>query len=149
MPKASRAPVNLTDLKVKSLKPDPAGEYVQGDTQVPGFGVRVRPNGTKVYRVAKRQPGEKRPTRVTLGRVGDITLRAARQEAREAAAALRQGVDVNAEKRQALERRRRERQAAVLIREGTGFSPAPSASSPRAISTGSAGASPAAPRSPA
>ncbi len=45
MPKASREPVSLTDLKVRSLKVNPDGEYIQGDTQVSGFGVRVRPEG--------------------------------------------------------------------------------------------------------
>ena len=45
MPKAKYAPVILTELKVRSLKPDPAGEYLQGDLQVPGLAVRVRPRG--------------------------------------------------------------------------------------------------------
>src|SRR5438132_10965576 len=57
MAKTRRTPVNLTDFKVKSLRPDPAGEYVQGDTQVPGFGVRVREHGTKTYTLMKRRPG--------------------------------------------------------------------------------------------
>jgi len=123
VPKARRNPVNLTDLKVRSLKPDPAGEYVQGDTQVPGFGVRVRPTGAAVYIVAKRLPGEAKATRVTLGRVGAITLAEAREKAREAAAAVRQGVDVNAEKRRGAEARKRQRQTAARIIEETGFPP--------------------------
>ena len=115
-----RAPVNLTDLKVKSLKPDPAGEYVQGDAQVPGFGVRVRPHGTATYVVMKRLPGGG-ATRITLGRVpaiyppapGEITLAEARERGREAVAALRQGVDVTAQKR----RRARARQAPARARQ--------------------------------
>src|SRR5437667_9479701 len=98
MPKAKRPPVNLTDLKVKSLRPDPAGEYVQGDTQVPGFGVRVREHGTKTYTLMKRRPGIAAPPRVTLGKVDEISLAEAREKAREAIAALRRGFDVNAKK---------------------------------------------------
>jgi hypothetical protein len=44
-PKSRHPPTNLTEFKVGLLKPDPAGHYVQGDTQVPSFGVRVRPSG--------------------------------------------------------------------------------------------------------
>jgi integrase len=122
MPQARRQPVNLTDLKVKALRPDPAGgEYVQGDTQVPGFGVRVRPGAAPAYVVAKRRPGEAKPIRVTIGRVGEISLAKARDEARAAIAALRQGVDVNSEKRQARDRRARDREQAKRIVEDTGF----------------------------
>ena len=121
MPKARCSPVNLTDLKVKSLKPDPAGEYVQGDTQVPGFGIRVRPQGAAVYIVANRLPGEAKPIRVTLGRVGAMTLAEARDKARAAAAAVRSGVDVNADKRRAAEQRKRERHSATRILAETGF----------------------------
>jgi integrase len=123
MPRAKPGPVNLTDLKVRSLKPDPQREYIQGDTQVPGFGVRVRPNGSAVYVVMKRLPGEAKPTRVTLARAGDITLQQAREKARAAAAAVRQGVDVNAEKRRAGEARTRGRQTAIEVLEETGFAP--------------------------
>src|SRR5947207_3708381 len=104
MPRAKCAPVNLTDYKVNALKPDPAGEYIQGDTQVPGLGVRVRPQGALSYVVMKRLPGQKKPTRITIGRVADLTLGEARDKARGAIAQTRQGVRVNFEKRR--ERRR-------------------------------------------
>jgi integrase len=123
MPRAKRDPANLTDLKVKALRPDPAGEYIQGDTQVPGFGVRVRPSGAAAYVVMKRLPGDTKPTRVTLGRVGEITLQEARDKARGAAAAVRQGIDVNLQKRQALEGRKAERETATRVRSETGYSP--------------------------
>jgi integrase len=124
MPQARRDPVNLTDLKVKALRPDPAGgEYVQGDTQVPGFGVRVRPGAAPVYVVAKRRAGDTKPVRVTIGRVGEISLAKARDEARAAIAALRLGVDVNSEKRQARDRRAGERQRAQQIHVETGCPP--------------------------
>jgi integrase len=122
MPQAKREPVNLTDLKVKALRSDPAGgEYVQGDTQVPGFGVRVRPGAAPVYVLAKRRPGEAKPVRVTIGRVGAISLAKARDEARGAIVALRQGIDVNSEKRRTRERHAGERQQAQRVRDETGF----------------------------
>jgi integrase len=123
MPRAKREPTNLTDLKVRALRSDPAGEYIQGDTQVPGFGVRVRASGSVAYVVMKRLPGDTKPTRVTLGRVGEITLQEARDKARGAAAAIRQGIDVNQQKRQALAGRRAEREAAIRVRAETGYAP--------------------------
>jgi integrase len=123
MAREKRLPVNLTDLKVKALRSDPAGEYVQGDTQVPGLGVRVRPSGAASYIVTKRILGEDRKVRVTLGRVGEITLHEAREKARGAAAAVRQGVDVNSEKRRERDARAGERRRADLVRAETGFTP--------------------------
>jgi integrase len=115
MPAAKRAPVHLSDFKVKALKPD-TGEYIQGDLQVPGLGVRVRPSGAASYVVMKRLPGQTKPTRITLGRVGDLTLQDAREKARDAIAATRQGVRVNAEKR-------RERTIARQVEAETGYQP--------------------------
>jgi integrase len=123
MPRAKRNPVNLTDLKVRALRPDPAGEYVQGDTQVPGFGVRVRPNGSASYIVAKRLPGDTRPTRITIGPIATISLQEARAKARQAAEAVRAGVDVNQAKRDAIEGNRRSRVTAAAVRAETGFPP--------------------------
>jgi integrase len=122
MPKARREPVVLTDAKVRSLRPD-ADEYVQGDLAVPGLGVRVRPSGSPVYVVMRRLAGEAKPRRVTLGRVGDISLADAREKAREATAALRRGVDVNAEKRRETIARKAERARVRQIEAETGYAP--------------------------
>jgi integrase len=115
MPKSKREPVVLTDAKVRSLRPDTA-EYIQGDLAVPGLGVRVRPTGGAVYVLMKRLPGATKPTRITIGRVDDISLAEAREKAREVAAALRRGVNVNAEKR-------RERARAHKVETETGYAP--------------------------
>ena len=109
MPKAKRDAVNLTDLKIRSLKPDHTGEFIQGDTQVPGFGIRVRRTGKPAFVVMKRLPGDTKPTRITLGRVGEMTLQQAREKARDAIAAVRQGVDVNQQKRETHRRLRADR----------------------------------------
>jgi len=115
--KSQRPPINLTEAKVRDLTP---GDYFQGDTQVPGFGVRMRDTGSARYAVLQRLLGASAPTRVTLGtpaaRGGEITLEAARAKARQEIAALRRGVDVNAHKRQ---RRQREEHT----RRTTGFAP--------------------------
>ncbi len=123
MPKSKRAPVVLTDAKVRALKPDPAGEYVQGDLSLPGFGVRVRPTGAPSYVLLKRMPGETRPTRVTLGRVDTLTLAKARDLARDAAVSVKKGVDVNAEKRRELIARKVERDRSREVEEDTGYRP--------------------------
>lgn len=117
MPKARRDPVQLTDFKVKALKPDPAGgEFIQGDLEVSGFGVRVRGSGVKSFIVMKRRPGQAHPTRITIGRVGDITLAEARQKAREAIIATRRGIRVNVHKRQ-------DRAVAKQVMAATGYAP--------------------------
>jgi integrase len=123
MPKAKHPPVVLTDAKIRALRPDPAGEYVQGDLSVPGFGVRVRPRGVPVYILAKRSPGDASATRISLGRVGDVSLAAARERAREASTAVRGGVEVNAEKRRAAAAKKAEREHAQQVEEATGFAP--------------------------
>jgi integrase len=121
MPKPKRDPVMLTDAKVRALRPDPAGEYHQGDLAVPGFAVRVRPSGTRVYVLFKRRPGETKPTKITIGRIDVISLADARQRAREETAAVRRGVDVNAEKRRQAEVRAAERQRALAVEANTGY----------------------------
>jgi integrase len=123
MPKSKRSPVVLTDAKVRSLRPDPAGEYVQGDLSLPGFGVRVRPTGAPSYVLLKRMPGETRATRVTLGRVDTLTLAKARDLARDAAVAVKSGVDVNGEKRRDLIARKVERDRSREVEEDTGYRP--------------------------
>jgi integrase len=123
MPKSKHSPVNLTDLKVRALRPDPAGTYVQGDTQVPGFGVRVRESGSKVYIVMKRRPGERTPRRITLGPVSEIGLTAAREAARRAIAVVHQGADPNTGKRRIREAVARRRKHVEEVRAKTGFYP--------------------------
>ena len=75
------------------------------------------------YVVMKRMPGETRPTRVTIGRTDLLTLSKARELAREAVAAVRHGVDVNAEKRREQLARKAERDQARAVQDDTGFLP--------------------------
>jgi integrase len=118
MPKLRRAPTNLTEAKIRALKP---GDYVQGDTQIPGFSVRMRPSGVAAYIVMKRLPGETTPSRITLGRTAELTLEEARDKARLAIAAVREGVNLNAARRRDHERAARQREEARRTRAATGF----------------------------
>jgi hypothetical protein len=81
MPQLKRHRVMLTDAKVKSLRPDPTGEFVQGDPAVRGFDVRVRPFETPVYVLFSRRPGGTKPTRITIGNLDGTSLADDRQRA--------------------------------------------------------------------
>ena len=61
------------------------------DRELPGFGVRVYPSGSRVYIAQGRSPAGIR--RVTLGRHGAITPEQARKKAGTAIARIRQGED--------------------------------------------------------
>ena len=64
-------------------------ETVYWDRELPGFGVRVHPSGSKVYMVHKRSGGKSR--RVTIGHHKVWSLEAARREAGEIIARLKKG----------------------------------------------------------
>jgi integrase len=112
------APDSFTDRGVKTLPPPEAGQrfsrrrrqdgtdadadgghgqvmvqvdYFDPDRQPPGFGVRVSRNGTRTWIYLYRHNGVRR--RLKLGIVGEIGLRAARDLARDAHEAVRQGKD--------------------------------------------------------
>ena len=76
MPSANRE--TLTTRFVEAL-PISDREIVVWDRELPGFGVRVHPSGSKVYMVHKRSGGKSR--RVTIGSHGIWSLDAARREA--------------------------------------------------------------------
>jgi len=62
------------------------------DTSLPGFGVRVKPSGVKAY-VLQYRNRHGRSKRLTLGRVGQITLDQARKEAVRLKGAVSLGTD--------------------------------------------------------
>ena len=69
-------------------------EAVFWDRELPGFGVRVYPSGTKIYVAQSRGPNSIR--RVSLGRHGEITADEARKQAAAAIARIKQGEDPSA-----------------------------------------------------
>ena len=61
-------------------------EWRAWDEELEGFGVRVRPSGTKSWIVNSRttgQDGKPRNRRITIGRHGEMTIEEARRKARE------------------------------------------------------------------
>jgi Arm DNA-binding domain len=84
----------LTDRKIQSLKPAPKGKRYQAmDGLVPGFGVRVTDTGGRTYVLQARFPGSRGPSRREIGKVGVITLEAAREKARSWSVLVKQGID--------------------------------------------------------
>ena len=64
------------------------------DRELPGFGVRVYPSGSKVFVVQTRTGGKSK--RITLGRHGALTADKARKKAAETLAMLKSGQDPQA-----------------------------------------------------
>jgi integrase len=88
------ARINLTDRKVATLAVT-GGRARQDywDSVVPGFGVRVTDKGARTYTLAGRFGGSKFFARREIGKVGALTLSAARDKAREWIALASQGRD--------------------------------------------------------
>lgn len=87
--------VNLTDRKIKSIKPTRARvEYL--DKTVPGLALRVTPNGSKTWTVRYRHRGRLR--RMTLGNTNAVTLATARERVRDLLSKASQGADPATEK---------------------------------------------------
>lgn len=95
--------VNLTNKLLNSIKP--TGTIVEyRDETITGFIVRVQPTGHKSYVL---QYG--RGKRFLIGGVGTITLDQAKEIARDKLALVRQGVDLNTAKREAVKKELAER----------------------------------------
>jgi integrase len=92
----------ITKRVIDSLKIEPR-EYAVWDTQLRGFGVRVRPTGAKSYMVSYRVgSGRSAPkTRLTIGAVGKITPEQARTLALSILGAVASGRDPAKERRKA------------------------------------------------
>ncbi len=82
----------LTKRTVDSLKPEPDRDVIVWDSQLPGFGIRVKPSGVKSFLVQYRNESG-RSRRLTLGRYGVLTPAAARDLAQERLRDARKGRD--------------------------------------------------------
>jgi len=107
----------LTDRSLQALKPAAAGKhYDVMDTTTSGFGVRVSETARPTFILFTRFPGSRNPTRRSLGRYGDVTLKEAREKAQKWIALVRKGSDpaaVEEEARRAELRRQETTFAAV------------------------------------
>ena len=71
----------LNETKIKSIKPPKSGQAEHYDAQLPGFGLRVTPKGTKSFIFLYRVDGKQK--RATLGRYPALSLAEARAQARD------------------------------------------------------------------
>jgi len=91
----------LTALAIRKLKLPAKRRRELFDGLIPGFGVRVTDRGAKSYIFLYVANGRRR--RYTIGRVGEIHLEDAREQARELRSLVRQGRDPITEKKAARE----------------------------------------------
>lgn len=91
----------LTDKKLQALKPArPGGRYDLLDALMPGLLVRVTDQGGKTFMLRARYPGARTHARRALGKVGVLTVEAARDKARNWHALLARGLDPAAQARE-------------------------------------------------
>lgn len=96
--KAKQAPIKLLVADVEALKPDPAGrDVIQFDAEVRGFGVRVKPTGTKSY-IFKYRNKHHQQRKFTICQFGDLSLDAARDKALELRGRVVSGQDPAADR---------------------------------------------------
>jgi integrase len=112
------AQIKFTDRTVSALKAK-STRLDYWDDSLPGFGVRVTPDGEKTFCVKYRIAGKQR--RFSLGRLGKVSLASAREMARDAFELVRKGIDPAMAKREAeqaaLEQERKAREEEQRRRE--------------------------------
>jgi integrase len=98
----TRAAIALTHRSIEALRPAEA-PYRVPDQRCKGLAIRISPGGVKSWDLAYRIRGTGKVRRVSLGRVGDVTLEEARERAHQLTSAARQGRDLVAEEDEARE----------------------------------------------
>lgn len=82
----------LTKRAIDALKPTRSGEQFTWDQELRGFGIRVKPSGTKTFLIQYRN-AEGRTRRCVLGKFGVLTVEQARAIARKKLASVVDGAD--------------------------------------------------------
>lgn len=88
----------LTKRFIDALKPTPGRDVVAWDSELRGFGVRLKPSGATSYMIQYRNAVD-RSCRLTVGNAGTLTPDEARALARRKLAEVAKGGDPVAEKR--------------------------------------------------
>src|SRR5207253_6969660 len=90
----------VTQDGVNALKPGAKDQFLWDD-KLPGFGLKVTPNGAKIYLFQYRLGGRGHATkRVTIGNAGAMKAARAREAAEDLYEKVRQGEDVAAQSRE-------------------------------------------------
>ena len=87
----------ITKRAVDALQPDKRRDVFTWDSELRGFGVRVKPSGVKTFLIQYRNV-EGRTRRMVLGQYGALTPENARELAREKLAGVAKGEDPSAER---------------------------------------------------
>ena len=82
---------------VDALRPEPRRDVFAWDSELRGFGVRVKPSGVKTFLIQYRNV-EGRTRRLVLGQYGALTPEVARDLARMKLTAVASGEDPSAER---------------------------------------------------
>ena len=90
----------LTKRIIDTFRPDPDRDVFTWDSELRGFGVRIKPSGAMSYLIQYRN-AEGRSSRLTLGKVGTLTPDEARALGRSKLADVAKGSDPVAEKKAA------------------------------------------------
>ncbi len=97
--------LRLTKSAIDAIEPA-AKDIIFWDPQLPGFGLKVTPKGSKVFLVQYRTRNEGRLRKYTIGRFGTVTPAQAREEGQRVLNERREGQDPAAEKRHEITRSR-------------------------------------------
>lgn len=92
----TRDAISLTQRAIDALRPSPRA-YRVPDQRCRGLAIRVAPSGIKTWDLAYRIKGTGRVVRLSLGRVTDVSLEKAREQANALTSAARLGRDLRAE----------------------------------------------------
>lgn len=84
--------MRLNKRSVEAIEADDGKDVVVWDSELKGFGVRVKPSGRRTYIIQYRN-AQGRSRRFTVGQHGRMTVEQARKEARQLLADVDRGVD--------------------------------------------------------
>ena len=93
------ATIKLTKRAVEAIKPEPRDVFIW-DAELRGFGVRVKPSGTRIYLVQYRD-ADRRTRRYAIGQHGRLTAEQARGEAKALLGDIERGRNPSAERKAA------------------------------------------------